>query len=768
MIINIKSNYFLLYLLSVLIALPIYSQIRELEGTVSDNMTKEPIPYVTVILKNSKNDFLVGTTTNEEGQFILKYKEGNYNFELSFMGYKTHNSTIELNQNLTQDIKLSPEEFTIDEVTIVGETTTVKQLIDKKVIHVGKDILSNGGSAATVLSQLSEVDADESGSISLRGNSNVQVLINGKPSPLNTAELLAQVSASEIKTIEIITSPSAKYKADGLTGIINILTKKKVKKGITSNNSLSFNSLKEFSGSSSLSYGANKVNYIIGVFYRKNKSESKRTKERFGTRPYLEESTNKYQGDVYRLNAGMDWFINKNNEFSWSVNYSNNEHHTDIDKIILEADITSFQYNLSSHLHKTLQLNGNYRYTFKNEEDFLELDIDFSKNNNTLKGFFQPNISILDNLVDNEILTSNIALDNSFKLSKPLKIETGYLWYKQELDNMRTLFNDLNVIFSKDLYTTEQSTHALYTQVNYDYEKLGVQVGLRGELYNRKAVFITDNTNVDNTFTDFFPSLHLKYTPNEIYTFGVGYNRRTYRPRLYQINPISSQSDEFTFRKGNPNLKPEFSDNIDLTNQFKKGKYSISSTISYRKIESLILQNQTINNEGVQILSYINGGSSNSYGLELALSYKPLKWLRSNFNFNWNYEDLQSLEEVFPVDFSRSYQFTFKNNIKINKKMTSNISWRYRGKSVDFYGERDKTQKVDIGFKYKVLKNKGNLSLRFTDIFDDYIYKGIELGEDFKRKYVSKRVSRAVHIAFTYNFNKGKIEKRNKKDRDYE
>ena len=499
------------------------------------------------------------------------------------MGYKTQNLEIELKGSLTQNIKLAPEEFSLDEVTIVAETTTVRQLIDKKVIDVGNDILSSGGNAATVLSQLSEVDADENGSISLRGNSNVQVLVNGKPSPLSASELLLQIPASEIKTIEVITSPSAKYRADGLTGIINILTKNKVRKGITNSNSISYNSLNEYSGSSSLSYGTNKVNYTVGGYYRKSGLEGKRTRQRIGTLPYLDEGANKYRGEIYRLNAGIDWFINKSNEFSWSVNFSNNEHSTDTDKTILRTgDPSIFQKNFSGHVHKTLQLNGNYRHTFKNEEDFIELDIDFAKNNNILKGFFEPNIAVLDNKVDNEILSSNIALDNSFKLGESLKLESGYLWFQQELDNKRKLFDEVGIETSEELYTTKQSTHALYAQTKYDRDKFGIQVGLRGELFKRKAEFITDNTNVDKTFADLFPSLHLKYTPNETSTFGLGYNRRTFRPRLYQINPISSQSDEFSFRRGNPNLNSEFSNNIDLTYQFKKreNEYFFNSFLS--------------------------------------------------------------------------------------------------------------------------------------------------------------------------------------------
>ncbi len=757
-----------LFLVFALLSFTSNAQKLKIEGFIKDQISKEPIPYATVLLKNNANTFLVGTTTNENGFYSLSYKKGNYTLECSFMGYKTFQSKIELTKNLNQNITLNQEATTIDEVVITAETTTVKQLLDKKVINVGKDILSNGGSAATVLSQLSEIDADESGAISLRGNSNVQVLINGKLSPLGTVEILSQIPASEIATVEIITSPSAKYKADGLTGIINILTKKKIRKGISNSNSASFNTSGGYGANSSLSYGLDKVNFKIGGFYRKNRSNSTWHKQRFGTLPYTENSKNSYFGNVFRINAGLDWFKDKSNEFSWSINYSDNKHHTDIDKTITQLGTIENQNNYVGHRHQDLHLNGNYRHIFKNEKDFIELDIDFSKNNNTLEGYFNPISTLFNNLVDNQILTNNIALDNSFKLSDVLKLETGYLWFTQKLDNDRTFFNQSNTTISDDTFTTKQTTHALYALLHYNKNKWGIQIGLRGENYNRKATFDNSAINVNNSYADLFPSVHFKYDLNDVHTFGIGYNRRTYRPRLYQINPISSQNDAFSFRIGNPNLQPEFSNNLDVTHQFKKGKTSVSTSIFYQKINDIIVQKQTIDSNGVQISSYINGGISDFYGLELGLTYKPTKWLRSNFNFNWNYYTNRNVSGTYPNSYERDYQFTFKNSFKLTKKINTNISWRYRAPSISYYGERDLAQRVDFGFAMKMLKNKANLSLRVVDVLNNYTYQGVKFGTDFRRNYRFKQDGQVVHIAFSYNFNKGKLVKRKKKKRDYE
>lgn len=744
--------------------MPLFAQVQ-LDGFVYDAQTDKPIPYATVILKNSENVFIIGVTTNEEGFYQLDHEKGIYTLQVDFIGYKTDTSTIDLNKNLSKNIKLLTEEQELDEVTVIAEKTSVQQLIDKKIINVGKDILSSGGSAATVLSQLSEINADENGSISLRGNQNVQILVNGKPSPLGNAELLTQIDASEIKTIEIITSPSAKYRSDGLTGILNIITQKKVKAGITISNNASVNSLGAFSGSTSLGYGKKKVAYKFGVGYRKNKSNSEYERQRFGAFPYLEKSESDYQGDVYRVNAGLDWFPNKNNEISWAAQYSDNTHSSDIEGLITDVNGNFQQDLLSKHIHRTFKANGNYRHNFEKEGNFFEVDAQITNNRNTLTGLFFPNINAIDNITKNKVQTTDLALDNVNNINENIKLETGYLWHTRKLDNQREL---IEASTSEDNYNYEYATHAFYALSHFKLKHFEIQTGLRLEFFNRNAQFVTEEIDVNSNFTNLFPSLHFKYSENDTHTFGLGFNRRTSRPRIYQINPISQQSNEFTFSEGNPNLASEFSNNIDVSYQFKKNEFSFSPTFSYRKKENSIYRNLSISETGVQIFSYDNYKGSDAYGVEFAITYKPLKWLDSRLNFNWNYEKLKVSSIDFSNNFSRNYQFTFKNDFSINKKLKTNISWRYQAPSVGLYQDMSELQNLDLGLRYALFNNDGNLNLRITDIFNTREYRRKEYGEDYERFTSSKPSSRAIHLAFTYRFSKGDIEKRNKKKRDYE
>ncbi len=761
---NLIHSGLLRNLLCLMLTIPLYAQVK-LDGFVYDEQTDKPIPYATIILKNSENVFITGVTTNEDGFYQLDYAKGNYTLQVDFIGYKTYTNTIDLNKNRTKDIKLLTEELELDEVIVIAEKTSVDQLIDKKIINVGKDILSSGGSAATVLSQLSEINADENGSISLRGNENIQILVNGKPSPLGNAELLTQISASDIKTIEIITSPSAKYRSDGLTGILNIITKKKIKSGITLSNNVSLSSLGAFSGNTSLGYGKKKVSYNLGVGYRKNKSNSKYKRERFGVFPYLENSKSDYQGDVYRVNGGLDWFPNKNNEISWNAQYSDNTHSSDIEGFITESNTTLQQNLLSKHIHRTFKANGNYRHNFKKEGNFFEIDAQIINNRNTLTGLFFPNINAIDNITNNKIQTTDLALDNVNRLNETIKLETGYLWHTRKLDNQRQL---IDATTTEDNYNYKYAIHALYALAHFKLNHFELQTGLRLEFFNRNAQFVTEGIDVNSSFTNLFPSIHFKYSKNDVHTFGLGFNRRTSRPRIHQINPIAQQSNEFSFSKGNPNLASEFSNNIDVSYQFKKKEFSFLPTLSYRKKENSIYRNQRISATGVQIFSYDNYSGSDAYGLELAFTWKSLKWLDSRLNFNWNYESLHASNVDFSSDFLRSHQFTFKNDFSINEKLKMNVSWRYQAPSVGLYRDMSELQNLDLGLRYALFNNDGNLSIRVTDIFNTREYRRREFGEGYERFFSSKPNSRVIHFAFSYRFNKGSIEKRNKKKREYE
>ncbi|MEM8891037.1 MAG: TonB-dependent receptor, partial [Bacteroidota bacterium] len=611
---------------------------QSLSGKIRDSQTGQGIPFATVVLSDSSHNFVEGSSSGKEGDYTLRVQQGTYFLKVEFIGYESYTQKIEIRSEQKLDIELSAQIFSLEEQTIEGQRTTIEQFIDKKVITVGNDLLSVGGDANTVLEQLAEVQVDPGGGISFRGSSNVNVLVNGKPSPLSNAELLQQIPSHEIESIEIITSPSAKYQADGLTGIINIITHKKVKRGINGSLIAGGNSLKGSNFGTNFSYGSKKFNFRLGSTYRKNISRHENYRIRSGIGPFEQWNNFLFDGDVWGINASMDWFANEHNEFTLGLNFTDNRHELRNEGDIIQAEDTLFQTSLAQHIHKILNLNANYRHYFESKDHYLEIDAQASDNSNILSASFKPNLEIGDNFSDNDVAISNLAVDYGKKIGSSSKFEAGYLWNKQNLNNRRLFYNALDEIVGQDQFQNQESTHALYLISTVSLNKLTIKAGLRGELFKREVSFSSNAPQLKNDYANLFPSIHLSYKINKQLTLVGGYNRRTSRPRMYQVNPIRIQSNEFTVDQGNPDLRPEFSNNFDVSFILQSKNFRISPTISYRQKQDLIIQNNNINEEGVTVYSFFNNGKSDVFGIGLDLSATFAKWWNSTLGFNGNYE----------------------------------------------------------------------------------------------------------------------------------
>ncbi len=334
------------------------------------------------------------------------------------------------------------------------------------------------------------------------------------------------------------------------------------------------------------------------------------------------------------------------------------------------------------------------------------------------------------------------------------------------MDNSREFFDEINTVVSKELFENIQSTYALYTLVKYDFDVLKVQAGIRGELFAREANLISDDTHVKNEYTNVFPSLHFSYQLKEDQTFALGYNRRTWRPALWQVNPIAFQSNEFSIEQGNPALEPEFSNNFDFSYQLEKEKFSISPSLSYRITESIITS-QNFVKDGVNVSTYVNNGGIDAYGMALSSTIKPYKWFNSNISFYWNYREFRNDQIGFTRNFSRSASLTVRNQFTISKKTKAILSFHYFNNSVSFLGTQKYSYQINVGIRHKILKDKGGINLRINDIFNSQRYQGVDSGVGFVQNYSFKPVTRVAYLSFSYRIDGGKINQRNKKHRQY-
>jgi outer membrane receptor protein involved in Fe transport len=741
---------------------------QNLKGKVTDNTAKLSIPYATVILKDSLGKFMQGVSTDDKGLYNFTAKKGSFTLEITFIGYEKAIIPVQIKEQTELNIALEPTTKALDEVTVVGEKTEIVQLIDKKVINVGKDLLSAGGDASTVLGQLAEIKIDPSGNLSLRGSQNVNVLLNGKPSPLSVNELLKQIPANQISKIEVITVPSAKYQANGLTGIINIITKTKGKQGFNANFNADANSLNGWGFGTDVSYGTEKFRYKLGVSHNRRFFENTFAQQRNGFNTFEQNGGFFFSGKVTNFNIGIDWFVDKKNELSIGTDYTNNSHNMDNLLQIFRNNAKNSQNNAGFHGHKTQNYSLNYRHIFKEGEHFLDVDARLSKNGNDLTSNFESNTEINDSDIENKVSIYDVAIDYTAPISKKVKLESGYAFNQSSNRNSFNAYGSTSKTF--DDFLNIETVHALYCLTKWNIGKVAIQTGLRGEFFERNADLITLNKQVKFNFNNLFPSIHANYSLKDNQSLAIGYNKRTSRPSFFQVIPTNTQQYQYDLHVGNPNLEPEFSNNIELTYQLDKPKYTVSSTLSYRYKENIINGYTFKSTNGIAVNSFKNFGVSNGGGLDFSLSLKTVKWMKNSLSMSYNYEKFGSNLETFMNGNGNSTSIRFNNDFTVSPKFSASLNYMYSGVEQTIFERYIAYQKVDAGMRYKLnlFKNKGNIGLRITDIFNTLKYEFQAVGDGFSTQNQFKPLSRVVYLTFSYGFEKGNAnKKRNKNTKEY-
>lgn len=753
-------------IVTLIITLQIKAQ--SISGVILEDKNKNPLPYATFILKDQNtNKIIDGTITDENGYYTIEISEGNYDVEVKFMGFLDYKDQIIIENKIpvTLNINLKEDDQMLEEVNIIAKKSTVENFIDKRVINVGQDLLSSGGSAATVLSQISGINADENGSISLRGNQNVTILINGKPNSLSNSEILQQIQANEINKIEIITSPSSKYRADGLSGIINIITKRKTRTGLTINTNIGINSLGTRNLGSDFSYGKKQFNYRLGGSDQKIFFGNVNSQQRIGTRPFSRHTDFSFTGRNKNIKAGIDWFVNEKNDISVDLVHRLSTHQMDGDNKYNDDGVTFNQIDYVDHRHATSEINTNYRSTFKSEEHVLEVDFQFSNNKNVHNATLVPRRNIQDNKFMSTINISTLSVDYSMPLNDKINFEVGYHFNQLKMDNNFINFSNTQEVLNENKLISIQNTNAVYGLTKFEINPISFQIGLRSENYKLNSL-LHDNTQIKNNFDNFFPSFHVYYDINDAFKVKFAYNKRIKRPTLWQLNPSRLQNSEYSTWRGNPNLLPEMSNGFELSPSYKSNSLSISPTIYY-KLQTNSIGNSYFIEENQTIFSYQNLENSIAYGSDVNINYKNNNWLNTNLDFNVYYEKFTDEDNSDANIITKDYGFTFRNQITINKKLEFDFNWRHRGNKKGFNYYYEKTNQLNLGVRYKLSKST-NLNLRINDIFNSFTWKGTNFGEGFKNHFRYRPSSRFINITLNYLFNDGNIRKRDKKNRQYE
>ncbi len=727
-----------------------------------------------MVKENAK--VITGGITNEKGTFIIKNLEfKNYTLEIQFIGYKTVTQNVALsNKEKTIDLKtISLEENAtqLSEVDIVKERSTIEQKIDRKIINVGKDLISSGATASEIMNNIPSVSVDpQTNAISLRGNANVRILIDGKPSNVDASQLLQQIPSSSIKQIELITNPSAKYNPEGMSGIINIVLNKNSKIGFNGsiNNGITFGKTPKLNSSLDINYRTGKFN-IYGNYglntgkqanhgFVKTLDAGKEDSQIFN---FVDSSTS------HLAKVGFDFYANDKNTISFYTTQNifdgTGKSATSIDFLdVTKQDFTQLFDNKNDNYSQTYNLD--YKKEFKKEGHNLEFEVNYSNDNNKENGVFTTPNAI--NYIVNNGNNTLINLDYTNPLTKTAKLELGL---ESRVENTRNNFQKDNAYNSDFAY--DRNIYSAYANFSKQWGKWSAQVGTRFEKYNAKALFKKVNENSatfeDDLFT-LYPSGYLNYSPSDKNSFNLSFSRRVDRPSINQVNPIREWSTPQIDSEGNPTLFPQFTNSYELNYTRKTKLGSLTTGVFYRRINDEISRTlfENPNDSSKLILSYDNLDDNNAYGLELSGNLQFTKWFSSNISFDTYSKKTRGVvaNEFVEVNVT-SFNARISNTFKASKKLKFQLSGLYKGRDLGLQFLRQPMWKIDLGSSLTVLKGSGTITARFSDIFNT-MHFGFDGNKPKKQLGQFNWESQSAYIGFNYRFGTGKNKAIQRKERD--
>ena len=774
-----------------------------IKGSVIDYDSNEPIESAAISLYRVKDSTItIGKETDEKGEFILEdVPFGRYYLEVNMVGYNTaivkgimlnpKNKEINL-----ETIKLKSGITETEEILVEGEKSRIEFHPDKKVFNVGQDLTTKTGSATDVLSEIPSVTVDSDGNVSLRGSENVKILIDGRPFGLdgsNRAEILKQIPASEIESVELITNPSAKYNPEGTSGIINIVLKKNKDKGYNGNLTLNVGTGDKYTGSANINLKNSRFNFFVNYNYRLYNSDrsSSHFRENFSNNSISftdqVESGNSRRKSHF-VKAGLEYSINDKNTIGISSVYSDRSHKRFENSETKELDnfnniVTHFwRNNNEDEDGYNFDLSLTYTSKFKNPKQILMGEVTYSRSKED-ENLISRQTDIVppnntpdkDNDYEKDITDDiNIQLDYVHPFSKKSKIETGYRSIIRKNDNdFRTEYYDYNQNkFINDTNRTNQfiySEHinAIYASYTGSISNFGYQLGIRLEHTNTDGELVTTNETFNDKYLSLFPSASVSHKFGTSQELQVSYSRRINRPRLRFLNPFPNSSDPLNIRKGNPQLKPEFIDSYELSYLHYFNSSVVTPTIFYRQTHDDISRVRTLTDSNVAYMTFENYASSKTYGVELLLNTHILKWWNTNLTFSYFRAevDASNIEQGL-VNNTYSWSGRVMSNMRFPNLFDLQISYFYSGDRISAQGEIQPFQSLNVALSKDLFDKRASIGLNFRDILNTLKFNIDLKDQNYKEVATHKRETRNAFLTFTYRFGESENSRDRKRKRN--
>lgn len=789
-----KRTNIIYLILGLFLILPFSSSSQNeamVKGKVLEFNSKNPLDYATIIIYSQKDSSMIsGETTNAQGDYFIKIPYGNYFGKIEFIAYHSHiiapfTLTPEnniLNVGITE---LMFNSTSLKEVEVMTSKGNMQMTLDKKVYNVGKDISNSGGTITDILSNVPSVEVNEEGIISLRGNSGVQILIDGKPSAMagKNGAGLKQLSANQVERIEVITNPSAKYEAEGIAGIINIVLKKENKPGINGSINLTVGHRDIYGVVANLNYRKNRFNFFsnIGLDYRNNHGFGTLYQEiRNDSLTIMEFERNHVLGGVWgNARLGIDYYFNNNNILTTAVNFQQGQDNDEVNMIYQDyVDDLSNPIGISSRDDNTVKDETNLEYSLtytrklgiKGHEligDIRFQDVQKLDGSELIGKYFDSNFNLIgiENL---EQRSSDVEgerrlitkIDYSCPISQNGKIELGYQGAFRKIKNNfkveeRTI-NDWRELTSvSNDFKYNENIYGIYGTYKYTKGGLGYQIGARMEYTDVQTVLVKTNIENPRKYFNFFPSVNLKYDLKNNNALKVSYSRRVRRPTYNDLSPFFTYNDPRNQFKGNPDLKPEYTDSYELSHVKYWENGSLSSAIFYRQRTNVISRILEQINGDTTLLRTENLKSREDIGLDFTVTYQPAAW----WNFNANTALFYVANDASNIDVSyqnHNYSWTAKINsrFKIKTKTDLQLTFNYIAPQAKAQGVSKSLAFFNLGVSRVVLNNKGKLTFNIADVFNSAVFRGMTETNSIYRESEFLWTYRTFRLSLNYQIGK--------------
>lgn len=755
----------------------------QVAGSVQD-VEGHGLPFVSIEIysKGEVQDLISGGMTDENGNFLIEQVPyGTYEMVLMAVGFadKVQDITVDQPKVDLGKIILGSEIVALEGANIVAEVSQYRTEIDKRVVDVGKDLISAGADAAAVLNNIPSVSVDQqTGELSLRGNENVKVMVDGKPSNVPAAQLLKQLPSNSIAKVEIITNPSAKYDPEGNSGIINIITHKNKRQGYNVGLDLGFTQ-----GDNSRHNGSINANVNTGSFNFFGNYNANLGKNRFhgnvqNFETLLDQSfdiTDENNSQVFKL--GFDWFISEKTALTLYTNQFFYKGNGFASANVFENSTNTLYENLSDSEgdYKNGDYSLNFKQDFGKEDHNIVLDAIYSKSDSEDTRNYWNSFpeDIYDELREGANNNTRINLDYTNQIIDGGKIEGGIQFRQEQTESniistqTLTTFDDPPMEFSPNAdFDFTRNIYSAYGNYGQKFGKFAMQLGVRVEQVDEKADYFVEPTGegiYEKDYVEFYPSAFFTYDITERGQLSLNYSRRVDRPSIGQLTPVPEWRTATMLSIGNPELKPQFTNSYEMgyLQRFKGG--SLNATVFYRRVNDMIFRYLERDENDPNLINqrYINYDESDSYGLELSANYKPIKWWSFNASFDvfsnkfyLNNEDLEVKEVT-----GTPWNFRINNTITLTQNLSLQNFFMYRGKFKFVQGEMQPMWRFDLGARYTFMDRKATFSVRVSDIFKTF---HAEAHIDNPTPGIGKFnwESQTLYVGFSYNFG-GDVRKRN-------